>query len=151
MAEEAASAMELERKEAVLQGKPDEALFVLDAAGVIGGEGVGKGRNELRLLMSTEELHTSARWLVWFGCSARSLASSLPFSNLYLPDLLILRSAAAVVWRLMLVRVLLCSFALRVLRERERDLLVSPVSHHPSEPAVVAFKADHCCTVNPLF
>lgn len=34
MAEEAAAALDLDRKEAVLQGKPDEALFVLDAAGV---------------------------------------------------------------------------------------------------------------------
>lgn len=34
VAEEAASAMEVERKEAVLQGKPDDSLFVLDSAGV---------------------------------------------------------------------------------------------------------------------
>lgn len=34
MAEEAAAAMEVEQKEAVLQGKPDESLFVLDAAGL---------------------------------------------------------------------------------------------------------------------
>ena len=33
VAEEAASAMEVERKEAVLQGKPDDSLFVLDSAG----------------------------------------------------------------------------------------------------------------------
>lgn len=34
VAEEAASAMEVERKEAVLHGKPDDSLFVLDSAGV---------------------------------------------------------------------------------------------------------------------
>ena len=34
VAEEAATALEGERKEAVLQGKPDESLFVLDSAGV---------------------------------------------------------------------------------------------------------------------
>ncbi|CAM9810471.1 unnamed protein product [Pylaiella littoralis] len=33
VAEEAAAAIDLDRKEAVLQAKPDEALFVLDAAG----------------------------------------------------------------------------------------------------------------------
>lgn len=33
VAEEAATALEVEQKEAVLQGKPDEALFIVDAAG----------------------------------------------------------------------------------------------------------------------
>lgn len=34
VAEEAASALEGERKEALLQGKPDDSLFVVDAVGV---------------------------------------------------------------------------------------------------------------------
>lgn len=37
VAEEAASAMEVEQKEAVLHRKPDKALFVVDAAGACEG------------------------------------------------------------------------------------------------------------------
>ena len=39
MAEEAASALEVERKEALLQGKPDASLFVVDAVGVCARNG----------------------------------------------------------------------------------------------------------------
>lgn len=55
VAEEAAAAIDLDRKEAVLQAKPDEALFVLDAAGVCDfGGWAGLRKRELRRLMSTE-------------------------------------------------------------------------------------------------